>query len=138
MIEATINYLSVGLAVVANMALGWLWYSPLLFGKRWMKEAGYTPKDEAKMKESGMKSMGIMFLISIVMAYILAHFVDYLGAIDLAGALQAAGWIWIGFVATIMLQPVLFERKPLVLYAINALFNLASLSVMAVVLVMLQ
>ena len=135
--EPTINYLAVALAAVAAMVLGYLWYSSLLFQKRWMKEVGYTPKDAAKAQKEGMKSMGSMFLSVLVMAYILAHFVDYVGATDIRGALSAGGWIWLGFIATVMLQPVFFERKSWALYLINASYNLASLLIMAVILVML-
>lgn len=136
--EATINYLAVALAAIATMALGWLWYSPVLFQKRWMKEMRMKPKDAARAQKEGMKSMGFMFLATLVMAYVLAHFVDYLGVTNAKDALWAGSWIWVGFVATIMLQPVLFERKSWTLYLINTAYNLVSLLVMAVILVMLR
>ncbi|HIH05197.1 TPA: DUF1761 domain-containing protein [Candidatus Woesearchaeota archaeon] len=136
--EATINYLAVALAALAAMALGWLWYSPVMFQKRWMKEVGMKPKDAARAQQEGVKAMGFMFLATLVMAYVLAHFVDYLGATDAREALWAGSWIWVGFVATVMLQPVFFERKSWTLYLINTAYNLVSLLVMAVILVVLQ
>ena len=33
----TINYIAVLVSAVIGMAIGALWYSPLLFGKIWMK-----------------------------------------------------------------------------------------------------
>jgi len=103
--EATINYLAVALAALAAMALGWLWYSPVMFQKRWMKEVGMKPKDAARAQQEGVKAMGFMFLATLVMAYVLAHFVDYLGATDAREALWAGSWIWVGFVATVMPDP---------------------------------
>jgi len=33
------------------MVVGFLWYSPLLFAKAWMREMGYHPNDKARMEE---------------------------------------------------------------------------------------
>ena len=30
-----VNWLAVGVGTVAAFMVGWLWYSPLLFGKKW-------------------------------------------------------------------------------------------------------
>ena len=38
--EFQINYLAVGVAALATFFLGALWYSPLLFGKLWLKAHG--------------------------------------------------------------------------------------------------
>lgn len=34
-ITANVNWLAVIVGAVAAFALGWLWYSPMLFGKKW-------------------------------------------------------------------------------------------------------
>ena len=39
------------LAAVATMAVGFLWYSPLLFAKPWMSAMGYDPNDKAGLEE---------------------------------------------------------------------------------------
>lgn len=39
---SNINYLAVGIAAVAAFGLGALWYSPVLFGKRWQHNLGFT------------------------------------------------------------------------------------------------
>ena len=38
-----INLLSVLVAAIATMVLGFVWYSPLLFAKPWTVEMGYRP-----------------------------------------------------------------------------------------------
>src|ERR1044071_8269746 len=38
------NLLAVSVAAVSSFLLGGLWYSPLLFGPRWQREAGDTRK----------------------------------------------------------------------------------------------
>ena len=38
-----VNYWAVLVAAVAVVGLGWLWYSPLLFFKPWMRLRGMDP-----------------------------------------------------------------------------------------------
>ena len=38
-----VNYLAVLVAAVVVFILGWLWYSPLLFYKPWMRLRGLDP-----------------------------------------------------------------------------------------------
>ena len=40
--EFQTNYLAVGVAALATILIGALWYSPLLFGNIWLKATGYT------------------------------------------------------------------------------------------------
>jgi len=49
-----INYLAVLVATVVNFVLGGLWYSPLLFGKKWMALMNVT-EEEIKKKGGGIK-----------------------------------------------------------------------------------
>jgi hypothetical protein len=35
-----VNWLAVGIGTVASFILGWLWYSPTLFGKQWAAGVG--------------------------------------------------------------------------------------------------
>lgn len=39
-----VNWLGVDAAKLAAMAVGSLWYSPLMFMKRWQAELGKTPE----------------------------------------------------------------------------------------------
>jgi len=39
----SVNYLHVLVAAVLVFVLGWLWYSPLLFYKPWMRMRGLDP-----------------------------------------------------------------------------------------------
>lgn len=132
MITPDINYLAVLVAAVAGMIVGALWYSPLLFGKIWMKASKLSEKD---MKKAHMgRAYALAFLGSLVTAYVLAHFVDYLEVSTVGGALTAAFWIWLGFFVTTSLSSVLWEGKPWSLYVLNIAHYLVSLSVMAVIL----
>ncbi len=47
----SLNWLAVLVAAISTMVVGFLWYSPLLFAKPWMREMGYDPNDKAKTDE---------------------------------------------------------------------------------------
>lgn len=54
-------------AALATMAIGFLWYSPALFGKPWMLAMGYDAEDKAKiaeMQKTAGPKYGIAFLAS--------------------------------------------------------------------------
>lgn len=116
-----INYLAVLVAALASIVLGSLWYSPVLFGKEWMKLSKITEKDVAAAKKKGgmWKYYLGAFVASLVTAYILAHFVDYAGATTIIGGLQLGFWVWLGFIVTTLLSSVLWEGKPVKLYLIS-------------------
>ena len=37
-----VNYIAIVIAAVAAMAIGFLWYSPMILGKQWMQLKGLT------------------------------------------------------------------------------------------------
>jgi hypothetical protein len=130
----TINYFAVIAATVACQAIGFAWYGPV-FGKLWMKLSGITEKQIAEKKKKGMcLTFALSALSSLLMAYVLAHFVDYVGATTIGGALQLAFWIWLGFIATVALGSVLWEGKSWQLYGLNIAYYIVTLSVMASIL----
>ena len=120
MAEASINYLAILIAAIVSMVIGALWYSPVLFGKLWMKLSGISEKQIQDAKKKGMtKSYALAFLGTLVMSYVLAHFVDYAEATTFASGMQTGFWIWLGFLVTTMLGTVLWEGKPVKLYFLN-------------------
>ncbi len=130
MVEATINYWAVLAAAAVQMALGFAWYSKALFGKQWMSLMGWDMKKLEKEPPKGMGlSVGGGIAAALVMSYVLAHFADYAGANTWMDGVQAGVWIWVGFVATVLIGSVLWERKPLRLFAINAGYWLLTLAI---------
>ena len=127
-----INYWAVLVAALASYLIGALWYSPLLFGKAWIELMGFTEKDMQNAKKRGMaKNYGIMFVSTLVMSYVLAHFVDYTESTTAIAGAQAGFWIWLGFMATTALGSVLWENKPIKLYLINVGHSLLGLLLMS-------
>ncbi len=135
--SVAVNYVGVLAAAVASMIIGSVWYSPLLFGRVWMRLSGRSMKDVGKAKQRGMGKLYLMaFIGALVMAYVLAHFVQYLEVDSVVGVIQLVFWLWLGLIATVSLGVVLWEGKPWGLYVLNVVYQLISLIVMGVVLVL--
>jgi hypothetical protein len=134
-----INYLAILACGVSAMVLGSLWYGPL-FGKPWMALMNFQKpaQMDAAAKKKMMRSYGLMFIGSLVMAYVLAHSVvfaeAYLKVSGTEAGLQGGLWNWLGFVVPVSLGTVLWESKPWKLWAINAGYYLVQLCLMGVIL----
>lgn len=133
-----VNYIAVLVCGVIAMVLGSLWYGPL-FGKPWMKELGMSKGQMNQAMKKGMaKNYVIMFISSLLLAYVLAHVLGFasndMGGTSVSNGLQGGFWMWLGFVATTMLGKVLWEGKSLKLYAIDSGYYLALILLMGVTL----
>ena len=133
MLQAEINFFTVLIAAVINMVIGFIWYSPGVFGRSWMEVTGKTQDDLEEMKKEASKAYAFSFLGALVMSYVLAHFVYYLQATNIMEGIQIGSFLWLGFVATTTLNSYLFEGKSKKLLLINAGYYLVALIVMAVI-----
>ncbi len=130
-IEISINYWAVLTAGVASFVLGMIWYAPGVFGNAWMRLGKFSKEsmDEARKKGMAWRFL-TMFLGSLLIAYILAHFVQYTSSMTFAMGMTTGFWVWLGFVVPVLIGSVLWENKPFTYYLINAAFHLVSLLVM--------
>jgi hypothetical protein len=125
-----INYFAVLAAAVSTFILGGLWYSPLLFGKAWMRANKFSDADVQTFSKARMFGWSIVF--SIVMALNLAMF---LAAPDTnaswgatAGALAGLGWVAMS-IAIIGL----FENKSWSYIAINGGYVTVAFTIMGLI-----
>ena len=115
-----VNYLAVLVAAVVAFVLGWLWYSPLLFYKPWMRLRGQDPVAAmANAKMPGGKLV-IEFVRCFILAYVITIFVTLLGIGSWMGALHFGLMTWIGFPVVILTGSVLWENIPWKVAAIHA------------------
>lgn len=133
-----VNYLAILVAAIASMFIGFLWYGPV-FGKPWMAMMGITKEQVEKAKKSSMtKQYVIMFIGSLIMAWVLAHALifaaTYLQVTGVAAGLEAGFFNWLGFIAPVMLGSVLWEGKSWKLWFLNVMYYLVTLCVMGVIL----
>ncbi len=124
----SVHYAAVVLAALAGIVVGSLWYSPVLFGKTWMKLTG--KRDMGKMGPN----MALVAVFALVESYVLAHMVGYVGATTVGQGLETGLWLWLGFIATSMGLNYLFGGKSLKLYLLDAGNHLATILVMGAIL----
>jgi hypothetical protein len=123
-----INYAAVLVAAIVYMAIGMAWYSPLLLGNAWLKESGRSAADiEAAKKKSMNTTMLVATLAALIMSYVIAHFVDLVGATELADALSLGFWAWLGYVMTVQIHAVLWDGRSWKFFLINTVCSLISI-----------
>ena len=129
--EIAINWIALIVAVIVKQAIGALWFSPFAFGPAWCALAGVS---EAEMRARLPRVLPIEFVATIVMAFVLVHAIRYAGADGflLGGVVGFLNWL--GFVAASRLNDVLYEKRPLNLFAIDVGYWLVGLVAMGAIL----
>lgn len=103
-----INHLAVVVCALANLALGALWYSPILFYQGWANETGLS---EAQLSKSNpAKTYGLAFLFALAISYNLAFFLGDANTTATWGA--TAGFLaGFGFATLSFAIIALFEQR---------------------------
>ena len=103
-----INWLAVVAAALSTFIIGGLWYSPILFGRVWLRANGFT-EAEVKNFDKG-RAFGGAFFLALVMSANLAMFLADSKTTLLwgmtAGALAGIGWVAAGLTVI-----ALFENR---------------------------
>ena len=106
--EIQINHWAVIVCAITNLALGALWYSPLLFYIVWKKENNLS--DEQLKAINPAKVYGISFLLSVIISYNMAFFLGD-SKTDMAWGTIAGFLTGFGFSALIFTIVALFEMR---------------------------
>ena len=133
----SLNWVAILVAAISTMVVGFLWYSPLLFAKPWMREMGCDPNDKAKieeMRKGAAAAYSGSFVASLLSAFTLALILHGLKAEDLHFGIMASFHIWLGFVATVQFTGALFMKQSMKLLAINTGYQLVCYLVMGSIL----
>ena len=115
-----VNYIAVLVAAIVVFVLGWLWYSPLLFYKPWMRARGMDPAVAMAGAKMPTGKLVIELVRCFVLAYIVAHFVAALGITNWLGAVHFGVFLWIGFPVILLTGSILWENTPVKVAAIHA------------------
>ena len=131
-----VNYLAVLVAGIVIFVLGGLWYSPVLFAKRWMALMGKT-EEQIKAGAAGA-SMGILyglaFLCGLVSSWALAVLIKHFPPITPLRAAEVALLCWAGFAAPTSFATAIFSQTPKPLWLINSGYNAVSFVLASVIL----
>src|SRR6476646_5521887 len=126
-----INYLAVLVSAIIIFAVGGLWYSPVLFAKRWIALQNKT--EEQMRAEAAGANMPLMyasaFICAFIQSWVMAMVIGHMSQVAEMGVAHAAifsALLWLGFAGTTSYATALFSGKPRQLWAIDSLYNLVS------------
>lgn len=128
--DVPVNYFAVIVAALGYFILGSVWYSPAVFGHRSMKHDTIV-EDDLKRTPVILAYIGEL-IISFILAYILALFIEITQAREILEGVVVALWIWLGFIATTHFSAVLWARKTLKSFFIHAGFMLFGFLLMGI------
>jgi hypothetical protein len=130
-----VNYLAIFVAALVIFLLGGLWYSPVLFAKRWIALQGRT--EEQMRADAAASNMPVMYLIAFICALIIAWAMAVLTNLFIPqSASPTTDWIirgiklgaftWFGFAFPTSFATTVFSMKPKKLWLIDSGYNLLS------------
>ncbi len=108
MTQFHINHWAVLVCAAANLALGALWYSPLMFAKAWMKENDLSKEQLRNINPA--KVYGLTFLLSLIISYNMAFFLGD-NKTNMAWGTTAGFLAGFGWAALIFIIIGLFEQR---------------------------
>jgi hypothetical protein len=132
MIETqSVNYLAVLVAGVAYMMLGSVWYSPILFGKAWMRGVGKTQEQVA----ADFKPINYVwaFICSLIICYGIARFMVWSGGDSIKDGVMVGLLAGISFVLATFWVNDTFETRNRGLTIINVLYHLVGLIIAGII-----
>jgi len=127
-----LNILAILVSAVIYMGVAALWYSPLMFGRRWMEENRFRQEDIEK--RGMMPALGFAMLAAIVLATGLALLIRISGMTNwFTGALMGA-FAGLLISAPAALPVYVFENRSMRLFLLNEGMPASALIVMGAVL----
>lgn len=125
-----VNYLAVVVAAVVALVIGFIWYSPRVFGTRWMTYLGTT---QAQLGNPGPTGLLVGVVASLLNAWVLAVLALNLGGKSVTDGVLLGVLAWLGFMATITAAQISFEKKSWGLWVLNNAHNLLVQVIMAAI-----
>jgi len=112
-----VNEVAVLVSAILAMAMGSIWYSPLLFGIHWMRATGLTPEDLESSKTKMPKLIILAFVGNLVTLYVLAQFVAFSKAASIP--LANIAFLLTVLLGAVMAGAVIWEQKRYSYFLIN-------------------
>lgn len=119
-------------AILSNMILGALWYSPVLFGNTWLALVGKKAEDISK--EDASKSMSFSIIPAIFTNIFLTLVLAFANAQTILDALIIGTLLSIGFIGMSAFNLVLFENRSVKLTILNVGYSIVSINIAALIL----
>lgn len=129
-----VHFLPVVVSAVVVFVLGWLWYSPALFGKLWMQAHGHTGEKLKEMQATAGRKYAVSFVCSMIMAVAMSILIGRTGVMMLEGGIKLGLLVGVGFAVPLGLTAHMFSEKRPSAYLIDAGYQIVYLMVMGAIL----
>ena len=129
-----INVWAVLVSAVAFWALGALWYSPVLFSKRWQKEVGI--KDEDIKGTNMVMVFGLSFIVMLLMVWALNFVINIHKAEEVTLMRGLYYGLFTGFFFGMLTIGInyLYQRRSFVLWLIDGFYVILGLGIAGMIL----
>ncbi len=129
-VNVGVNYPAVIVSTIAALVIGFVWYAPQVFGKRWMAYLGTT---QAVLGSPGPTGMVVGIVAAFVNSWVLALLALNLGGTTIPDGIMLGILTWLGFMATLTAAQIAFLKQPWGLWLVNNGHNLIAQIVMAAI-----
>ena len=126
-----INYIAVITTAIIIQFIGFLWYSPILFGAKWMKLLKTNPEE---VKAMGKAPHILALITAFFMSFMMALILLWTGANNLISAIGLATLIWFGVTLPDSIPHYKFAKLPLGILVLDIFHTLSMLIASAIIL----
>jgi len=128
-----VNIWAVLVATLSTMVVGSIWYTPKVFGDRWMRLANVDPNRAPSAVGPILITLVVSFISAIVLAGAATVVHDSYGGSFLGNTLLTGVALWAGFTASRFITHDAFEGRPSALTTLNIAHELVTVVVMALI-----
>ncbi len=113
----TVNEMAIVVSALLTLAIGSIWYSPLVFGSYWLSAAGLFEADLRASKKNLIRAIIYACIANIFFAYAIARLVALAEAERMAFIEMCL--LLVILLGAVMANVVVWEKKPLSYLAIH-------------------
>lgn len=127
------NIWAVLVATLSTMVVGSIWYTPKVFGDRWMRLANVDPDRAPSAIGPILITLVVSFISAVVLAGAATVVHDSYGGSFLGNTFITGVALWAGFTASRFVTHDAFEGRPSALTTLNIAHELVTVVVMALI-----
>ncbi len=120
-----VNEVAVLVSAILGVAVGSIWYSPLLFGAIWMRSLGFTTEDDHMAKRTVVLTVVKIVIAQTVFFFGIAQFASYTFN-SVISTMQVGVFLSILFFAQVFSSSI-WERRPIAYALINVGYTILTL-----------
>ena len=122
-----INLWAVLVAGIVHTVIGLIWFMPKIFGNSWVELTGKEMKPAGQWIPAGL-------IGHQVMAFVLALIINLANVTSVVGGIVVGIWVCLGFMATLEIGELIWEKIPFKLFLIRVGNQLVGLSSAGIIL----